>query len=71
MKCCVAGKKVFSSQTCSECPEYNMCGVFVEGIENEIPCMPGFGGKVCTNLKTVFEYSIFSSKKYLLQIWSY
>jgi len=45
MKCCVAGKKVFSSQTCSECPEYNMCGVFVEGIENEIPCMPGFGGK--------------------------
>jgi len=45
MKCCVAGKKVFSSQTCCECPEYNMCGVFVEGVENEIPCMPGFGGK--------------------------
>ena len=47
MKLQVNGKKVFADQKCCECPEYNSCGVFMEGTEIEIPAMPGFGGKVC------------------------
>ena len=46
MKLQVNGKKVFADQKCCECPEYNSCGVFMEGTEIEIPAMPGFGGKV-------------------------
>jgi hypothetical protein len=45
MKVRVCGKKVFTAATCCEHPEYNLCGVFTEGVENVIPCMPGIGGK--------------------------
>jgi hypothetical protein len=44
-KICLAGKKVFFSTSCCECPEYNICASMIEGVENVVPCMPGFGGK--------------------------
>lgn len=57
MKCCVVGKKVFASQTCCEHPEYNMCGMYIEGVENVIPCMPGLGGKVCIIYEKAHPYT--------------
>ena len=45
-KLCLTKKKAFWSTTCCECPEYNFCGAMPEGVEQTIPCMPGFGGKV-------------------------
>ncbi len=54
MKVRVCGKKVFTAATCCEHPEYNLCGVFTEGDENVIPCMPGIGGKVIKDIKSNF-----------------
>ena len=46
MKVNACGNKVFCSQKCEEAPEYSHCGMFIEGVENVVPEMPGLGGKV-------------------------
>ena len=37
MKVNACGKKVYAAITCCELPEFNMCGVYTEGKEHEIP----------------------------------
>jgi hypothetical protein len=64
MKLQVNGKKVFADQKCCECPEYNSCGVFMEGTEIEIPAMPGFGGKVKMCFKKTAENVMHSKFHY-------
>ena len=46
MKVNACGKKVFCSQKCEEHPQYSSCGMYIEGVENVVPEMPGLGGKV-------------------------
>jgi len=60
-KICLTKKKAFWSTTCCECPEYNFCGAIPEGVEQTIPCMPGFGGKATMCFKKTGE-NVFCNK---------